>query len=629
MIFLFRKEIQKWNKIWWVVIASLALGSVSFFFMRGPTKEGIKVATVNDRGVSLKTFHQTYAETKASLDELAMYWGIPVDRLAKMMGMKNMAGQALSQCVQNVLFDDLANQFSMNIDSKSFQEALAGTVSKMFVDRFGKINLDAYQSYLSRLHMTIVDYEGRKEKEFYRNAIVKFISQSAYVPSYVVDGLAEQKNAKKSFVVMTLSMSKFLEKAKVHEVSQEDLKKFFKEKQEMYRVLEKRKAKYVELTPEEYKAKVDVDDDIIERFYEKNKSALYRIPPKVKVRTIVSDAQEEADKMLAAVKENPKIFEEKGKLIDFFTRGTHDPEFEKVAFLQLKVAGDISNVVKTEKGFEILRLEERISASEKPLADVRNEVIEAIKNRRALIVLRGDLEAVMRTSRKDKMIFEKFSKTGNLKVNETDWLTKDDAGGYEMLDMIAQKIFTEKRALLSYGYFVHRGKHVLYKETEKEKSYIPEYDTVAGRVTEDWYEEKARKQQEKTVKKLRVELLGATIDAVAEKYGFGVVKTDALKPGEGDDAPKVDALKDTGSLLAECFALTDPSQLLVHQHKDDVYLARLRSSSYAEASEDRVEGLGKELQNMQKQRYLGGFIASLQRNAKIEIREDILKLQES
>ncbi|MBU1008363.1 SurA N-terminal domain-containing protein [Candidatus Dependentiae bacterium] len=637
MIFLFRKEIQKWNKIWWFVIASLALGSVSFFFMGGPGKEDIKIATVNDETISLKTFHQTYAETKASLDDLAMYWGIPVDRLVKMMGMENMPQQALSQCVQGVLLDNLTQSFAMHIDSKSFQEALSGAISKSFVDRFGKINIPAYQNYLSRLQMSISDYENRKEKEFYRNALVKFVTQSAYVPEYSINELTEQDNMRKSFSVMILPMSGFLGKVRAEAASTEDLQKFFKEKQELYRVNEKRRVKYIELTPEEYKQKVEVDDEIIEKFYEKNKSALYRVPPKVKVQTIVfpfdesaspdliESVRKKAEETLEKVKQEPKGF--KGKLMDFFQRGTHDPEFEKVAFLELKKPGDISDLIKTKKGFEIIKLEDRIAASEKPLADVRKDVIETIMNRKAMFVLRGDLEAVMRTSKTEKEIFEKFTSSNKIKVNETDWLTKDDAKGYELLDTIAQKMFSERTGDLSYGYFVHRGKHILYKEVEKKNSFIPSYEKVAGMVEDDWYEEKARDLQKKTVKELRKELFSKNdpIESVAGEHGFKVVKTALLKQGD-----EVDALREAGDLLSEAFGLTDQSQVLAHQHKSDSFLVKLSGQENVgqekEVAAAKRETVFEAQESAAKQRYLAGFIASLQRNATIDVREDILKL---
>jgi len=649
MIFLFRKEIKKWNKIWWFVIASLALGSASFFFMRGPDKSSIIIALVNGKSISLKEFHQTYSEAKASLDDLAMYWGISPDRLASMMGMGNIAQSALSQCIQNVLLDDIVSEFDMYIDEKSLQDALAGTVSKRFVDRFGQINLKEYQNYLNRLNMNIADYETRKEKEFKRGMIIKCMMEGSYVSDYVIDSLSQEKNMKKSFAIITLPFDRFLEDAKKDEVSEQDLKKFFKEKQENYRVNEKRKVKYIAVEPEKYKEKVEIDEEIIENFYKKNKSTLYRIPPKIKVRVIVLTTDEHADpeviegvrnkanELLQKVKQAPERFDElarthskdpdtatKGGLTDFFQRGAYDPEFERVAFLTLKEPGDLSEVIKTKRGFEIIKLEDRIPSSEKPLSAVRDDVIESIKNKRALLVLKSDFDAVIRTARTDKEIFEKFARVNNFKVIETDWLTKDDAKGYELLDMLAQRMFSgDAKKALSYGYFVHKGKHVLYKETAKEESYIPSFNMVEIKVKEDWYERKAQEAQQKEVKKLRVELFspGVTFDQTAQNHGFTIVTTPLVESSD-----KVESLKEAGNIVQEAFALTDPSQLLVHKHKREYYFVKFVESHPIQSEEPTSEKdvMLQTQKNTEKQRCLAGFIASLQRNARIDIREDIL-----
>lgn len=642
MIFLFRKEIRKWNTVWWVVLASLffGFGGASFYMLRQPSKRSIKVAKIDGHGISLQEYQHVYAEMSSSLNDLAMYWGIPVDRLAQAMGMKDIAAASINKCIQNVLLDRVWGDFSMKVDDESFQDFLAKTVSRAFIDRSGRLNVRAYQNYLSKLHMSVADYEKSKEREYKRNTIVKAMEQVAYVPKKVVAAKQAQKNMKKRFAVLNLPFETFLAQAKETPMSDNDLQAFFKKNKEHYRVNEKRMTSYWVLTPEEYKDKVEVSDNLIERYYEKNKSSLFRIPPKVKLKTVVfkaaSDATDEvvestrreAEALRAKVIEAPERFVELGKdkieELDYFQRGTHDPDLEKAAFLTLKQNGDISDVVKTERGFEIIQLVDRIAASEKPLSMVRDEIIKDLIDRKAIIVLKRDLDAVLRTARTDKSIFGKFAGINKLKTHKSDWMTKEDGEGYELLDALAQHVFSDgSAARFDSGYFVHRGQHILYKIDAREKSYIPDYETVKARVEQDWYAEQAEKLQDSRAKQLRADLFDKkmTIEQASKAPGFTIIKTALI--GKDDE---VEALKDAGNIVSEAFLLNDPSQVLSYKHKTDCYLVKLEEQmreDLAEKVDDKL--LADTEKRREKQRYLDGFIASLQRDAKIEVDQALLK----
>jgi len=84
-------------------------------------------------------------------------------------------------------------------------------------------------------------------------------------------------------------------------------------------------------------------------------------------------AKEKSDDPASAVK---------GGDLGFFGRGKMAPAFESAAFA-LKQPGDLSEVVKTEFGYHVIRLEERRPASRQPFETVRDGLMKGIAENEA------------------------------------------------------------------------------------------------------------------------------------------------------------------------------------------------------------------------------------------------------
>ena len=170
------------------------------------------------------------------------------------------------------------------------------------------------------------------------------------------------------------------------------------------------------------------------------------------------------------------------------------------------------------------------------------------------------------------------------------------------------------------GYFVHRGKHVLYKITDKVESFLPSLEKIKNTVKQDLYLKKSRGNLKTTVQKIKRELLttSASLESVAQKNSLKIIKTGLIK---SSDTPE--DLKDAGNIIEEAFILNDKYPVLVHDAKsNDRYLVRLVNSQPGEKKKgDEPDDLMK---SQAKRRNSEAFLEALKRSAKISINKEFL-----
>ncbi|MCK4651273.1 peptidylprolyl isomerase [Candidatus Babeliales bacterium] len=654
MIYIFRKEMKKWYTVLWIVLATLALSSLGAIFFRKPHPHEVSIASVAGRQISFKKYTQALNAVKAQIDMYRSYakaYGVSVEMFINFAGLQNPEQVAFDQCVRNELIDKEKDEFNIQLNHSFFGKELIKRLPPQLKDATGNISMEAYNFYLNRQFTTIPEYEKSKEEDFERELFEKFIKNSYYVPLHFIKDSFVDDVVKKKFSILEFKFDNFLSEVKKKKINDNDLKEFFKKYKEDYRVPEKRKAEFWIILPKEYAKKIEIDDEIISNFYEKNRSTLFRIPPKVKVRRLLlkieeNSKPEQLQKILEKIKnihkkalENPDKFESfvkkyshdketssKGGLINFFDKGTYDPNFEKVAF-RLKEKDQISDIVKTRDGYEILQLVERIAASEKSLDFVRDEIIETIKSKKSLMNLKGELAKVMHDLKTDDQAVLSFVKKNKLEVKKTDWLIEKDIRGDRLKNLLTEKIFAIRIKHRKYGYFVSgNDEYILFHLLDIKNSFIPDYDKIKDDVKNDYYEKMAKKLLKTEIRKAKRDLLQgkATLKDLSDKLKFKLQNTDFIKKSE-----KAEIFGFGEDFSQKAFLLNDSScQILRYKNIPNYYLIRMVEFEEPDwtvfvKEKDRIL---QDDQYKQKPFYLEAFIASLLRTAKIKKLEKVPKI---
>lgn len=140
-----------------------------------------------------------------------------------------------------------------------------------------------------------------------------------------------------------------------------------------------------------------ISDKEAKKFYDSN-PAMFKQPERVHARHILVSGDEELAKVQSELKDG-KSFDvvakeysrdpgsaANGGDLGEFPRGMMVPEFEKAAF-ELKNPGDVSEPVKTQFGWHIIKLEERIPESVMPFEQVKDRLTNELKDQKTQQVL--------------------------------------------------------------------------------------------------------------------------------------------------------------------------------------------------------------------------------------------------
>jgi peptidyl-prolyl cis-trans isomerase C len=153
--------------------------------------------------------------------------------------------------------------------------------------------------------------------------------------------------------------------------------------------------------------KDEVSDEEVEAYYRENKKEF--VLEQVWVRHILLKTLDEAKEIKKRLYQGEdfitlakqysiwKPTQMKGGDLGYIKRGMVHKSFEEAAFA-LKKQGDLSDVVKTEFGYNIIRLEDKIGPRQLAFSEVRDEIRNRLRNKKREKVLTAYLQDLRKES---------------------------------------------------------------------------------------------------------------------------------------------------------------------------------------------------------------------------------------
>jgi len=417
-------------------------------------------------------------------------------------------------------------------------------------------------------------------------------------------------------------------------VSDAEIAARFDKHKEQYRLPEKRKIRYLLVDADAVKAKVVVPPGDIERHYQQNIQQ-FSTPEQVRASHILlktegkDDAavKAQAESILKQVKAGGDFAElatkysedessaKSGGDLDYFGRGRMVKEFEETAFSL--PPGSVSDLVKTQFGYHIIKVVDKKPAAVRPLADVRQQIADQLAYERAQTQV-TDLASTLASSIKRPDDLNTVAKSRGLTVEDSEFFAKEDpVTGLGPAPEVASEAFLMKEGAVAGPMRVARGQ-VFFAMTGKQEARIPRLEEVKDRVKTDTAREKARDVSRQRAESLAAQFK-ADFAAAAKSAGLEVKKTELVP--RGSPLPDVGA---SAAVEAAAFALPVGGVTPPITTDAGTVIARVaeRQDVKPEELATARDGLRTELVNEQRTRFFGAYMAKARERLKTSIYED-------
>ena len=308
------------------------------------------------------------------------------------------------QVIQNLITEKIQLQEAQRLGLGVTEEELADLlrVSLPFLFPGGTYAGDAQLAawVQDRFQRSIPEFEILMKKDLAISKLRRLVTDGVIVTSQEIEREYKRSREKARIEFVSLSLTS-LEKTVTS--TQAEIDEHFKKNRTNYTLPERRSFLYMVIDDTKVADKVRLTAQEIERYYNENK-ARYQVQDRSKVTHILfktTDKKEDeikateakAQEVLKQVKANKDFAElakknsedtasaAKGGEIGWVTRGQTVPEFEQKAFSMKP--GEISDLVKTQYGYHILKVLERETAYLKTLPQVEAEIRQELTRERS------------------------------------------------------------------------------------------------------------------------------------------------------------------------------------------------------------------------------------------------------
>ncbi|SEA99556.1 peptidyl-prolyl cis-trans isomerase D [Thiothrix caldifontis] len=426
-----------------IIIVPFALTGIYDYFQGGDKRVA---AVVNGEDISVQAVQNTLLQLKQQLG----------GQLPEGMD-EALKGNALESVINQTLMQQKIRDDGYLASNQEVADAIAA------LDVFqkeGKFDKQTYESFLKMQRRDPAEFEAQVRADLSQQQLRNAVASTAFLPKAEAEQYQALRNQQRELEVFTLKLADF--QAQV-QVTDEQIAQYYEQNKASYMTDERVQLAYVELKRADLMANITVDEAALKTWFDNNADTYAQPEQRMVSHILISvddpakdaQAKQRIDALYAEIQAGTRTFEaiaradsddkiaaEKDGQMGSVVAGDWGAEFEKAVFA-LKVA-ETSAPVKTEAGYEIIRVTEIKPAKPKTFEEARADVETDYRKDQAEQAFLDKGEVLGRVAYEQDGDLAPAAKEVGLSVQQTDWLTPVQGQGIAANDKVRAAAFSEE-----------------------------------------------------------------------------------------------------------------------------------------------------------------------------------------
>jgi len=414
-------KIRKKSKGW---VAYLIVGLITVPFALFGIQEYLggssnpAVASVDGVDISLNTYYQELNTQQRNLQEqLGASYSAEIDNALR------------KTLIDTLINEKLLENFTNSMKLVTLDEEVRSLIqSNPIFQVDGVFSEDRYIQLLRLNNFTPLDYELYQTKSMTINQIKRNLNNSAFLSTVQIEQLNDLSAQQRDVSFLVLNTEKYKDQIVI---DQDQISQYFDNNKSNFIEGRKVQVDFVELSLDNIDQQTDPDNETIQKLYIENEE-LYTIPEQRRAQHILLEEESNASAILKEIKEGANFSElarihskdittsDEGGDLGLFERELMVPEFDAVVF-DMNV-GDISEVVKTDYGYHIIKLNE-----------IQPSVLQSFEE------VEGQLLALHKKNINQEVLYDLKEELSNLAYEESIDVVSDQLG----LELQTSNFFSE------------------------------------------------------------------------------------------------------------------------------------------------------------------------------------------
>jgi len=362
--------------------------------------------------------------------------------------------------IRYAVIEDLIEQRLIRSASDSLGQRISDRQIAQFIQqtpafqRDGNFDSEQYQMVLARAGFSPASYEATLRNDLLGQQLVQNVEGSTIVSQVEVERLLKLENQQREIAYGVIKLEDFLSEIEVDET---DVRDFYNANQSSYTAPEQVSLDFLELSLDTVSSQLDVSDEQLQQYFIDNKTQFVG-PEQRSASHILIEDNDEAEQILAEIQtklEEGQSFEELAKAysvdvgsassggdLGAIQRDVMEANFEEAVFA-LENVGDITEPVKTEFGYHIIKLTDIDQSSNVEFAEVKDEVAMQYKRQQAERQFYDKAEELANLTYENPEVLDVAAETLALDIKTSGLFTRSGGSGIAENQEVVKAAFSD------------------------------------------------------------------------------------------------------------------------------------------------------------------------------------------